>query len=485
MWRLSRGCALLLLCALSLLSILSTVQWMSATNSGIPPRSSLVERAGFLSNVPTGLQQEEKDVVSKSKEGASWRTIKSLGREKRFEKHSFGAKTSSGSSNSSFISNNFKKSGKAVRQHNLKSSRSKDSRSSIPRLPQVIGKWRRTSFNQSHLRLVVPRLLPKRSKQHSNNATNVSSAAQKVILHQRVMKHGFKLADSVPRVMHSLLPTSTPPEQSLNFLKRKFPKIMIVGFGKAGTKALFEVLKTRPDLIGPTTETRFFSRRYSEGAFRYLQCFPWPSKNQQVIEKSPDYIIGAEVPGRLAKLAGTLNVSLSDMKFIVVLRDPIDRAVSEYLEWSLYRKSTGRARLNPFPVMALKESGEINADQPFINGSSYLPFVTRWLQFFDTSRTCFVDGDQFSQNPFYEIGLLEKCLNLTTYFKSSDFIYNNSTGFYCFRTYSKNLCMNKSKGRKHPVLPAKLKSKLIDYYRPMLNKLFQLMGRTLTWPNFQ
>ena len=270
-----------------------------------------------------------------------------------------------------------------------------------------------------------------------------------------------------------------------SYLKRRFPKIMIVGFGKAGTKALFEVLKTSPDLIGPEKETRFFTKRYTDKITDYLRSFPYPRIDQVVIEKSPDYIIDASVPNRIAKFAGMLNISLNELKFIVVLRDPIERAVSEHLEWKITRMLQHAAELEPFPVMAMTKNGEVNKNQHFIKASNYVFHITRWLQFFNTSKTCFVDGDRFAKAPFPEIKLLEECLGLKSYFKSGDFIYNESTGFYCFRTMFDKLCMNKSKGRKHPRIPAEVKAKLKDYFGTMRDDLFQIIGRELAWPNFR
>jgi len=487
MWRLRRGGALLFLCAVSLVSILSIVPRLS----GLSGSNRAKEEASPLSYgrlLPESARRRKDELSRRSKEKASWRSSKSFSNEKRLEKHSLKWKTTISSLNS-INNSNVRKSGYVANNYNWKSSRSKRGRSLVLKRPPAL-KWRQISLNQSHVHPVGPLQVSKKFKHFFDRTANINSIAQKGSLLPSDHKKKFKAssnsapAESAHRI-HSSFSTGTPDiELSLDFLKKQFPKIMIVGFGKAGTKALFEVLKTRPDLIGPVTETRFFSRKYDEGIVHYLQNFPRPSQNQWVVEKSPDYIITAEVPSRLAQLAGTLNASLSDIKFVVVLRDPIERAVSEYLEWAAYRKSTGGAKLSPFPVMAVKEGGEINSNQPFINGSNYLFFIRQWLKFFDTSKTCFVDGNRFSQNPFYEVNILEKCLNLPTYFKPSDFIYNSGTGFYCFKTDISKLCMAKSKGRKHPKLPSTLKSKLVDYYRPMVNSLFQLIGRTLLWPNF-
>ena len=40
------------------------------------------------------------------------------------------------------------------------------------------------------------------------------------------------------------------------------------------------------------------------------------------------------------------------------------------------------------------------------------------------------------------------------------FYFNATKGFHCYQTKAKEHCLDKSKGRKHPVVPDKLVSRL-------------------------
>ena len=182
-------------------------------------------------------------------------------------------------------------------------------------------------------------------------------------------------------------------------LIKRFPHVMIIGFGKAGTKALYEALKLHPQLSGPYKEKRFFSQHYSMGLENYLKSLPDPPRGGFNSEKSPDYIIVPAAPRRIKLAASIAGVSLQRIKFIVVLRDPIDRAMSEYLEWSIQRKLLNRPRLPPFEAMVIDSEGSVDASQPFLNASCYAYHITNWLKYFSKEQMCYVDGDVFVSDP--------------------------------------------------------------------------------------
>lgn len=273
-------------------------------------------------------------------------------------------------------------------------------------------------------------------------------------------------------------------KQSWNNLMHKFPRIMIVGFGKAGTKALFDMLKMHPDIRGPVTERRFFSDHYEKGLRYYLKSLPEPTLGGFVVEKSPDYVTDDPVPARIIASANKLGVGVEKLKFVIVLRDPIDRAMSEYLEWQVARRNSGSKKLMPFHVMVVNHNGTINSEQPFLKNSNYARYIKHWYQFFNRTQTCFVDGDKFVKDPFSEVRLLESCLLLPSYFTPEHFVYESKRGFYCFKASLSQIdpyCMGSSKGRRHPPIPEVVVSALRKYYQPSDDQLQSLTNRTMQW----
>lgn len=145
-------------------------------------------------------------------------------------------------------------------------------------------------------------------------------------------------------------------------LARRFPHIIIIGFGKAGTRALYQMIRMHPDIVGSPSEIRFFSNNgnYELGLPFYFGQLPSTKASQKTIVKSPDYIISPVAAARLKKALSHCHRSSKDIKFIVVLRDPFTRAVSEYLQWNLHLFKTSRKPLPPFEKLCVKKSGEIN-----------------------------------------------------------------------------------------------------------------------------
>ena len=264
----------------------------------------------------------------------------------------------------------------------------------------------------------------------------------------------------------------------------KFPRIMIIGFGKAGTKALFEYLKRHPQLAGPGKEMRFFSLHYKNGLHSYLKALPTPPPNGFIVEKSPDYILVPQVPERIIADASSLGLEASKLKFIVVLRNPIDRAISEYLEWDVQRKIKQQPLLPPFEAVLTKQTGETDFRVKFINTSCYAYHIQHWLKYFSPEQVCFVDGDQFIQQPYTVVHKLEACLNLLPYFKESNFILDRKRGFYCYKkdaSKNKPLCMGMNKGRPHPSIKSQVYEKLVEYFRQWDQQLADVTGLQWSW----
>ena len=277
-------------------------------------------------------------------------------------------------------------------------------------------------------------------------------------------------------------------EESANgslWLAPHFPRILIVGFGKSGTKALFEFLKLHPQLTGPERENRFFTEHYEQGLKSYLNSLPQPPNNGFVIEKSPDYIINSLAPHRIISSAQSLRIQLSSLKSVVVLRNPIDRSVSDYLEWNVQELIKGNRPLPPFEKLAIdSDTGKVNILRRFINTSCYAEHIQRWLSYFPSKQVCFVDGDEFIYRPYQVIHKLEECLELEPFFTKSNFFLNSNRRFYCVKSeQSRPVCMNKSKGRTHPVIPTEVFNKLVKYYKDWDDSLRNVTQRDWSWFN--
>ncbi|XP_065839551.1 heparan sulfate glucosamine 3-O-sulfotransferase 1-like [Oscarella lobularis] len=261
--------------------------------------------------------------------------------------------------------------------------------------------------------------------------------------------------------------------------RRRFPHIFIIGFGKAGTRALYDMLRMHPNVAGPTPEMRFFSEFYAKGIDWYIGQMPVTTSNVKTAEKSPRYIIEWSAPNRLKKAMTSQNQTRA--KFVVVFRDPFTRSVSEYVEWQLYRSKRRAERLPPYEQIAIK-NGKADALCPPINTSIYVDHVKNWLKYFPASDMCYVSGDALVANPYPEVKKLEACLGLPNWFKPSNFYFNPTRRFYCLKPDNKPVqCLNKSKGRTHPDISKDVENKLRHFFGDYNERLYQITGRNFGW----
>jgi [heparan sulfate]-glucosamine 3-sulfotransferase 4 len=267
--------------------------------------------------------------------------------------------------------------------------------------------------------------------------------------------------------------SSTP--DNLQALKEKFPHFMIIGFGKSGTRALYDALRLHPQLAGPQKEERFFSLKYRKGLTKYLSSFPPRPQGGYLIEKSPDYILQPKVPARITAAAELAGRKPEDLKFIVITRNPIDRAMSEYLEWNIQRRRSNFPKLPPFDEMVLKD-GVLHTEQPFINASCYEYHIASWLKTFSQSQMCYMNGDAFVERPFQQVQLLESCMGLEPFFSEENFVLDKKKGFYCFKSGSDTQCMGGAKGRPHPQISDDVSTHLVEYFHRCNSHLAQHTG---------
>ena len=110
--------------------------------------------------------------------------------------------------------------------------------------------------------------------------------------------------------------------------KRILPNFFGIGVKRGGTSWIYEILKTHPEiyLCPYQKETHFFSKFYYKGLNWYSRFFPklkYINDYKYIGEITPTYIFYKHVPILISKY-------FPSAKFIVILRNPVDRLISEY-----------------------------------------------------------------------------------------------------------------------------------------------------------
>ena len=106
--------------------------------------------------------------------------------------------------------------------------------------------------------------------------------------------------------------------------KNTLPTFICIGAQRAGTTWLYHCLKEHPEIYMPVhKELRFFNYNYDEGIDSYSRNFDDAGERNVIGEITPDYY-------RQQYALLRINEHIPDVKLIFILRNPIDRAFSQY-----------------------------------------------------------------------------------------------------------------------------------------------------------
>ncbi len=200
---------------------------------------------------------------------------------------------------------------------------------------------------------------------------------------------------------------------------------------------------------------------------------PLSYSDQLTLEKSPAYFITDGVPQAIQ----TMN---QDMRLLLVVREPVTRAISDYVQ-----ATTKRSHTKTFEQMALLDSsmGLINTSWAAIKIGLYAKHLERWLKVFPLSQIHVVDGHRLVTHPAQEMAKVEQFLNLPPFIKDEHFFLKGFKGtFPCIMRNRAPHCLGeKTKGRDHPKVDPEVLKRLRDFYRPFNAKFYQMVGKDLGW----
>lgn len=113
-----------------------------------------------------------------------------------------------------------------------------------------------------------------------------------------------------------------------NQYERVLPNFLWIGVMRWWSSWLYELLNTHPDIYLPNNkkEIHFFDRFYDTWVEYYKWFFPTKEESQKykvIWEITPKYIYDYSVPEKIKN-------TIWDPKFILVLRDPVKRAISHF-----------------------------------------------------------------------------------------------------------------------------------------------------------
>ncbi|XP_068764356.1 heparan sulfate glucosamine 3-O-sulfotransferase 2 [Struthio camelus] len=255
---------------------------------------------------------------------------------------------------------------------------------------------------------------------------------------------------------------------------KRLPQAIVVGVKKGGTRAVLEFIRVHPDVRALGTEPHFFDRNYDRGLEWYRSLMPRTLDSQLTVEKTPSYFVTKEAPRRI------FNMS-RDTKLIVVVRNPVTRAISDYTQ-TLSKKPD----IPTFEGLSFRNRslGLVDTSWNAIRIGMYAVHLQSWLQYFPLSQIHFVSGEKLITDPAGEMGKVQDFLGIKRVITDKHFYFNKTKGFPCLKkTESGSLprCLGKSKGRTHVQIDPEVIEQLRDFYRPYNIKFYETVGQDFRW----
>ncbi|XP_024140080.1 heparan sulfate glucosamine 3-O-sulfotransferase 2 [Oryzias melastigma] len=268
--------------------------------------------------------------------------------------------------------------------------------------------------------------------------------------------------------------TPVPPMINLKFGNKKLPNAIIVGVKKGGTRAVLEFIRIHPDVRAAGTETHFFDRNYDRGLEWYRGLMPRTLESQITMEKTPSYFVTKETPRRISAMS-------QDTKLIVVVRDPVTRAISDYTQ-----TLSKTPDLPSFQELAFRNQslGLVDMSWNAIRIGLYALHLENWLRYFPLAQIHFVSGERLITDPAGELARVQDFLGLKRIVTDKHFYFNRTKGFPCLKKPESSgspRCLGKSKGRTHVQIDRDAIEQLRDFYRPYNVKFYEMVGHDFKW----
>lgn len=257
---------------------------------------------------------------------------------------------------------------------------------------------------------------------------------------------------------------------------RVLPDVLIIGASKSGTTSLFRYLSQHPDFYPPMIkEIHYFDINFHEKIRWYRAHFPTKATRNIVRkifnrpfcsgEATPYYLYHPHAPERASQV-------VPNAKLIVMLRNPIERAFSDY-------QHTKRDGFEPLGFMeAIEEEQERLSEEikqlqanefyyskghqkfSYLSRGIYVDQLQSWMTYYSDSQFLIIKSEDFFKNPKKIMQTVFRYLRLPDFENLQ------------FPVFNQNI---------YSAMDEKTRNYLSKFFRPHNKKLYDLIGRTLGW----
>jgi hypothetical protein len=261
---------------------------------------------------------------------------------------------------------------------------------------------------------------------------------------------------------------------------RLIPDFIIIGAQRGGTTSLYNYLTDHPGVGGAfSKEVHFFDKSYQKGLMWYRAQFPSVlqkyyvehARGQEFItgEASPYYLFHPRVPQRVFAV-------MPAVKLIVLLRNPVNRAYSQYYHEvdCGYETLSFEEAIESEAARTRVDTARIARDERFVSFSHqhhsylarglYVDQLKAWMDVFPREQFLILKSEDFYADPHHAMQQTLAFLGL-----------GEETVSAKERSYKK---FNDTKS---PQMDLAMRKRLLKYFEPHNARLYEFLGRDFGW----
>jgi hypothetical protein len=263
---------------------------------------------------------------------------------------------------------------------------------------------------------------------------------------------------------------------------RLLPDFLIIGAQKGGTTSLYNYLQAHPSIASAARkEVHFFDRRsnltkgltWYRGHFltRVEKYFVHSLRRQACLtgEATPEYLFLPHIPDAVARV-------LPQVKLIVLLRNPVDRAYSQYQHAVVQGHETRsfEEAINAQDASLAEEQASILRDEDYehytymqhcyLMRSIYIDQLQRWVHLFPREQFLILKSEEFYADPAITLKQVLGFLNIP----AAEVELRKSE----YKPYYAN---------HYARMDTTLRNRLIAFFEPYNALLYDFLGVNLGW----
>ncbi len=291
------------------------------------------------------------------------------------------------------------------------------------------------------------------------------------------------LSDSSAREINTSVPIPLPGKffRGITNPIRLLPDFLIIGTQRGGTTSLFHYLEAHPCIRSAVNkDLHFFDRKYNKGLAWYRGHFPTGIEKyyaQKIRghafltgEASPSYLFHPHAPGRVAK-------AVPHVKLIVLLRNPVSRAYSQYhhavelghetlsFEEAIQGEEERTAGEQKKMLQDEHYYSEEFKHRSYLTKGIYVEQLQAWMALFPREQFLILKSEEFYADPAAAFKQTLTFLNIP----EMELTLEKQT----FKPYNNNVYPSK--------LDAAMRKRLIEYFEPHNARLYDFLGVNFDW----